>query len=886
MRAVSRSASSNTAPSRTAAERVAADARTRRRTVGIRAKLIGAFAAVAATTLVAAGVAWVGFGTVGRALDGIVESDLPAMTRAQHLSQDAAGVPSAVAELFGAVEVEALDRGMARLNDRAARMDASIDALAESGADGQALEAMRQQVYDLIGGLTDKRHLVAERIALEDARRETVEQVADYHGLLLEQLAPIVQSARFSTVRQSLDVKRNTQDALSELTDVASVNLEAALVLRAEAVSAIRLMSRAIDATTAAEVEALRQSFAETGERLWAAAGRLDAGSEEIMLDAALDRLLQLAEGEGNVFDLSATLTGGGALADRVAATGPLEAARSELPQLERSVEDLLARIAETARATMQDAAAEVAREVVGGVDALMRSGVDTLRLLHELNARANLLAGVYNEAASATALDRLDELERLAIVTTSEIYQGLGMLAEGDQRDTLFDRVNTLVEIGNGQDSVFAVRRRMIEVQVALDESLEGSRTMAAGLGEQTAAFSIDAASDARAAAGGGLGLLEQSRVLLAAIAAAAVLAAVLIGWLYVDRNLIARLNRLARSMRAIANGELTTPVDARGGDEITDMAKALEVFRDNARAAEEAEARAEAERVRAAEERRRSMLALADEFEAGVRGVVEALGGQADGMNGAAASLKETVDRTRAQAGDASSAAEQASANVQTAAAAAEQLSSSISEIGRQVGRSAEIAGQAVDEAQRTDQTVRGLAEAAQTIGEVVELITDIAEQTNLLALNATIEAARAGEAGKGFAVVAGEVKNLAGQTAKATDRIARQITGMQSATNDAVGAIGEIGRTIGTINEIATTIAAAVEEQSSATTEIARNVQEAATGTRRLAGNLTGVTDAAGDTSEAADQVTVAAGELKGEADRLRRSVDDFLARVRAG
>lgn len=273
----------------------------------------------------------------------------------------------------------------------------------------------------------------------------------------------------------------------------------------------------------------------------------------------------------------------------------------------------------------------------------------------------------------------------------------------------------------------------------------------------------------------------------------------------------------------------------------------------------------------------------AIAD-FEKNVKSAVSEASEASGQMKTMAGSLAATAEESTRQATAVASAAEETTTNVQTVASAAEEMSNSITEITRQVSDSSRIAQEAVAEAERTNATVQGLAEASEKIGEVVNLIQDIASQTNLLALNATIEAARAGEAGKGFAVVASEVKELSGQTAKATEEIATQIAAIQHATNGAVDAIGSIGTTIQKINDIAGSIAASVEQQSSATEEISRNVQEAATGTRDVSQNISTVTTAAAETGEAATQVLESSSQLSDQAARMGVEVDKFLEEVK--
>jgi len=335
---------------------------------------------------------------------------------------------------------------------------------------------------------------------------------------------------------------------------------------------------------------------------------------------------------------------------------------------------------------------------------------------------------------------------------------------------------------------------------------------------------------------------------------------------------------------MGTLAEGD--TSVEVTGterGDEIGSMSQAVEVFKENMIHNQEMAAQQEKENE-TKEAKRIALEKTAHDFETSVTGVLSEVNQASNSMQSTAESMAATAEQTSKQSTVVAAAAEEASTNVETVASAAEELSSSISEISRQVSQSTRIANTAVNEVESANDKVQGLADAAHKIGEVVALITDIADQTNLLALNATIEAARAGEAGKGFAVVASEVKNLANQTAKATEEISAQIGGIQGATKDAVHAIESIGGTIGQMSEISSAIAAAVEEQGAATSEIARNVEQAAVGTSEVTSNITGVNQAANDTGQAAEMVLAAVNTLTAESDKLSHQVEDFLSNLK--
>ncbi|MFL9502983.1 HAMP domain-containing methyl-accepting chemotaxis protein [Rhodopseudomonas sp. G2_2311] len=345
--------------------------------------------------------------------------------------------------------------------------------------------------------------------------------------------------------------------------------------------------------------------------------------------------------------------------------------------------------------------------------------------------------------------------------------------------------------------------------------------------------------------------------------------------------------LMRLNGALDKMAGGQLDVEIPgAARGDEIGDIAKTVVVIRENAdhRAREEAEQKAHQDEV-AAQQRKQEMQKLADAFEGAVGRIVEAVSSASTELEASASKMAHTAEEAEKLTAAVAGASEIATSNVQSVASATEEMASSIHEISRQVQDSSRIASSAVQQANKTNDRINQLATAAQRIGDVVDLINTIAGQTNLLALNATIEAARAGEAGRGFAVVAAEVKALAEQTAKATDEISQQISGMQAATEESVSAIKEIGTTIGQMSEISSAIASAVEQQGSATQEISRNVQQAAQGTMQVSANIADVERGAAETGQSSSQVLAAARSLSTDSAQLKTEVARFLSSVRA-
>ncbi|WP_091745955.1 HAMP domain-containing methyl-accepting chemotaxis protein [Methylobacterium sp. ap11] len=382
------------------------------------------------------------------------------------------------------------------------------------------------------------------------------------------------------------------------------------------------------------------------------------------------------------------------------------------------------------------------------------------------------------------------------------------------------------------------------------------------------TAAERIDAATR--------LGLVAGAAMLLSLLGAA----------LLLMLNIQRPLSRLVAVLERMAAGEIdATIAEARRADEIGALGRAVESIKAMVarKAAEDLERRQIADAAAAAA-RQTAMIEMADGFEATVGGIVGAVSSSASELQVTAQSMTATATQTAAQSTSVAAAAEEAATNVGTVAAA-EELGASISEIGRQVAGSAQLAQRAVSEADHTTQFVQALGQTSAKIGDMVGMISNIASQTNLLALNATIEAARAGEAGRGFAVVAAEVKELANQTARATDEIARQIGEVRGVTDQTVGAIETITALIREIDVVATSIAAAVEQQGAATQEIVRNVAQASVGTSAVTGNIAGVAQASETTGMAATQVLTSASALSRQSEQLTAEVHRFLATVRA-
>jgi methyl-accepting chemotaxis protein len=502
-----------------------------------------------------------------------------------------------------------------------------------------------------------------------------------------------------------------------------------------------------------------------------------------------------------------------------------------------------------------------------------------------DLVGLVNRGAGALDRAAAAATVDDVNGFEKSFKDNAERVDEKLDIVDNLKPTNGLRAAIEAWLAKGTGDGSIFENRRKELVAQQSGEKLLGETRTVTENLAAEVAAQVKSMNDRTRDATDRSDQAITFGTLTMLLIATAAVVGAFLVVWLYIGRNLVARLVGLEQTMTRLAGGDLSAEITAkRSKDEIGQMADALAIFREgivkaNAAAAEQASEQQAKQRHAAAID------SLTREFNDDADKALASVSAATAHMKESAEKMSRVASDAKLQTSAVTSASAQAASNVQTVAAATEELASSINEISRQVGESARIASEVVDQIAQSEATVTDLAQAANRIGEVVSLINTIAEQTNLLALNATIEAARAGEAGRGFAVVASEVKSLANQTAKATEGITSQVAAIQGSTREAVDTIKGIGEIIQQMAEIATSVASAVNQQGAATAEIARNVQQAAAGTREVSANIAGVSAAADESGKTAEDVLASTARLTAESEALSGHVGRFLAGIKA-
>ena len=854
--------------------------------LGVGGKLYLAIGGMFAITTVAAGVSFWAFGDLKNAMENFAGNAIPAIKSSLQLAAESAGAAAKAPEIVtaqteeqrSAIEAE-IATLLTHLEDRVRGLSALNDNQKQTNLD---LIATFRSGIETLGAKMQEKQGISTQVS------RNVSSLMTIHQSFLDELGPLVKEANGTLVIKGDETIERVSELVTSLLQGEVNALQAGLRLNASLREIMGLMARTAAATEMEAIPVLQDRFNAILLDILTYEDMLPDTEAATALTEFTQALLEIGNGENSMFairttelDFNQSLT----FQQTLTLKDKRHALDTKLAALEETFASKVEPVVQDATRNLAIGGRNLNATVSDTIDDLVNGDVARLQAMLELAAEANLMAGLLNSGASAP-----DVIALGAIADHFEAEKALFEEAIARFRDTVISEnvpelAARIMAFGSGDGSIFALRRAQLEIDSAALQALDNTRSTAASIHNEVQNVVAEAEKVSAESESSALARIEHSQNLLFAMVAISAGVGLLIGWFLVSRQVVSRINGLADTMGVIADGDLDTDVDTSGGDEITTMARTVEIFRDNGREVERLRDEQQRAEARSAEERRQAMLNLADTFEQSVKAIVDQVGLSAQAMEKSSEGMVNSSEQVKMESSGVLTIAETTSNNVNTVAAAAEELSASVQEISTNISETSRVAQLAADKAKSTDRIVTSLDEESQKIGEVVKLITDIAEQTNLLALNATIEAARAGDAGKGFAVVASEVKNLATQTAKATEEISAQIDAVQLNTNQAVDAIREIGNLIGDMTEKMMAVSSAVEEQGASTDEIARSTSEAAQSTGQVSATMNGMMTVAGEAGTAADQVLSAAKGVAGQAQSLNREVTTFLEKVRS-
>ncbi|MCZ4281009.1 methyl-accepting chemotaxis protein [Kiloniella laminariae] len=506
---------------------------------------------------------------------------------------------------------------------------------------------------------------------------------------------------------------------------------------------------------------------------------------------------------------------------------------------------------------------------------------------LLEFKGSTNLLVGLLAEGGQSNSIAGVEAIEQTFLTSLGAMATPLSQLSQNQEVPKLSEMFQSLLQLGSKgdlQNNILLLRKEELKLLEESEQIMQTTRKLAEDLSVQISNLVQTSETAIALTAEANNATSKQTEIVMLSISVISLVISVLIGWLYVARNLLRRLMGLVTSMEEIANGDLTTSINRNGNDEISKMGYALAALRNVSREAEELKQQQELSQTRLEEEKRASAQKLANNFDASVGQSISILSSNVSIMREQAREMHGLAEKSQKETQEISSASDVMSNDISTVAAATEELSASIAAISNLVSQSTRISTDAVSRATTMNGNINRLNEGSKQIENVISMISTIAEQTNLLALNATIEAARAGDAGKGFAVVASEVKNLSNQTTNATEGISTLISSIQSEIHSAVDAAAQIDAVIKEIDEIAAGIANAVQEQGSATREISQTVNQSASNCSVIAERVQGVTSALTRTNQSMSQVLDGVQKIDQESSLLTGNVEQFLASIR--
>jgi len=855
------------------------------RRIGVGIKLYAAFGVITLFTVVAGGIGMLSFEDAGSALNRLTGQSVPVIVESLQSAQTGARIAAQAPGLAAVETEEQREAAAGNLQSEFKRLRGQVNWIVGMEAEGATEAAAR--VEELSKEVDRLNETVGKRLALQTRREKAIEASEAAHKSLLSLLNPRVNAARVNLLDAIEQATESNRAGVSSLMENEVAYMQAGLRVQSRA-QELRLIISEISLTLEAnKLQPLRERFTAAVSSLNDALSALPETEEYADVRKFSADLIALGTRENNYFDLRAAEIDAGDV--RMFFSEELRSLRAELDsdlaKVSKQHEGATAEAVDNVAFELVMGGEEVADKTADSIGSLVGNDVAVIRGYLNMAAQANRLEGLLLSVAGATTTAKVDE----AVAGIAEAAAGMTAAmssAKIKSGDELQKSAIVLLDLAQGAESIPGIRMDELAAIKASEKALQSTTDVSATLTAAVQQMVAKATSAGDATAASVATSMDRNGMILAVVALAALVLSILIGWLFVGRNVVRQLHRLEKVMGELTSGNLDVAVPQRkANDEIGRMARAVEVFKNNAVEMRRMEEQKVEDERRAAEEKRRSMHELADGFESGVLGVVDSVTSAARSMRETAGDMSGLAESASNQAEDVSQAAQRTSENVQSVSATAAELAIAVNEVGSKVAEAAAAAEQAVSQTEETDHAMASLAETAERIGGVVELISNIAAQTNLLALNATIEASRAGEAGRGFAVVATEVKDLADQTAAATAEIQEQVNSIRGASANSVSAIKQIKDRIEQLFDVNTVVAAAVEEQIASINSISETTQEAANGVRSVSDRIVELSQASRQTGAASNGVLQGTDVLNSSSDELRRVVDGFLSNVRA-